>query len=177
MDSFKSMLAIGLVAIATVGCAPKEEPATSTAPKTTAAASSGPTLEQVSSKAPAVLYFVKKDCGSNPSAIPLVQRVYEANAKAGKFYVVMNADQSTADAWAEEYKTTFPIIADPDKKIIGRYGIKNSQTAILVDSDLKETKKFAGYGLESLQAMNASLAGSGAPAKVDLAEAPSFGVG
>jgi len=135
------------------------------------------TMDQVKSSSPAVLYFVKTDCGSNSEAVPLVQALYEANKDSGKFYVVMNADEDEAAKWSQDHKTTFPIISDPNKEIIKKYGVQFSQTGIWVDSDLKEVKRFPGYGKKTLEDINKTIAGKGAPAKVDLSAAPESGLG
>jgi thiol-disulfide isomerase/thioredoxin len=169
----KSLLGLGLAAIALTGCAPKDEAVTSNPAPARTATAAAPNLDAVAKEAPAVVYFVKADCGSNPSAIPLINKIYAANRDSGKFFVVMNTDQAGADAWAKEWKTEFPIIPDPDKKLIGQYGIEHSQTGILVDKELKETKRFAGYGKDELVAMNESLG----TAKVDLSDAPPAGAG
>jgi thiol-disulfide isomerase/thioredoxin len=134
-------------------------------------------LEQAGESAPAVLYFVATDCGSNPEAIPLVQSIYKANEGKGKFFVVMNTDAEGAAKWSKENKTTFPIIPDPDKEVIGRYKIEFSQTGVMVDSGLNETKRFAGYGKAVLEDLNKSLANGGEAAKVDLSGAPDMGFG
>lgn len=161
-----------LVGALALGCAAKESAAPATNPGGPAVAQ-GPTLDEVAAKAPAVLYFVKKDCGSNPRAIPLVQKIYAANSGGGKFYVVMNADADTAAEWSKENGTTFPIIPDPDKKLIEKYGVVSSQTGVLVDASLSETKRFAGFGRAVLQELNQNLGGG----EVDLADAPESGVG
>jgi hypothetical protein len=168
----KSLLGLGLAAIALTGCAPKDEAATTGYPDGIPTLGD-PNLDAVAKEAPAIIYFVKADCGSNPQAIPLINKIYAANKDGGKFFVVMNTDRLGADAWAKEWKTEFPIIADPNKKVIGQYGIEHSQTGILVDKDLKETKRFAGYGKDELVAMNESLG----KAKVDLSDAPPAGAG
>ena len=134
-------------------------------------------LDQAAKSAPAVLYFVATDCGSNPEAIPLVQSIYTANEDKGKFFVVMNTDAEGAAKWAQENKTTFPIIPDPEKKIIDKYKVEFSQTGVMVDSGLKETKRFAGYGKSVLEDLNKSLANGGEAAKVDLSGAPDMGFG
>jgi hypothetical protein len=164
-----------LAAIAALGgCKSSEQPAASNPAPAPAA---GPNLELVAQKAPAVLYFVKTDCGSNPAALPLVQSLYAANSKSEKFYVVLNADASAAAQWAKDNNTTFPIIPDPDKEIIEKYNVEFSQTGVLVDSDLKEVKRFAGYGKPVLEDLNKTLGGDGPAAAVDLSAAPPNGFG
>lgn len=162
------------------GCGSGDSPAPSEGAGPVAGESStarSASLDQVGQNAPAVLYFVKDDCGSNPGAIPLVQKVYAANAERGKFFVVMNTDAEGAARWSKDNGTTFPIIPDPNKEIIGRYGVKSSQTGVLVDADLKETQRFAGWGKGTLEEMNRALGGDGEPANVDLSTAPEVGFG
>lgn len=155
------------------GCKATEQPVAVSSETPVAA----PTLEEAAKKAPAVLYFVKTDCGSNPEAVPLVQSLYQVNSKAEKFFVVLNADSAGAAKWAKENKTTFPIIPDPEKEIIKKYNVEFSQTGVLVDADLKEVKRFAGYGKSVLEDLNETLAVNGMPAKVDLSSAPESGFG
>jgi len=181
MRNRTSLLGFALFVVAAFGCAPKDEAASPSggapAGGGVAAGPAPKSLDQVASSAPAVLYFVKENCGSNPRAIPLVQSIYEANKDGGKFFVVMNTDEDSAARWAQANGATFPIIADPNKEIIGRYGIRSSQTGILVDKDLNETKRFAGFGRDVLEDMNASLAEGGTAATVDLSGAPASGAG
>lgn len=164
--------------IALFGCGSGKEVVV--APSEPAAApvkASGPSLDQVAKQAPALLYFIKTDCGSNSEAVPLVQALYEANKESGKFFVVMNADAEEAAKWSQENKTTFPIIPDPDMQIIGKYKVDFSQTGVMVDGELKESKRFPGYGRKTLEDLNKSLGGEAGPAKVDLSTAPERGFG
>jgi thiol-disulfide isomerase/thioredoxin len=174
-----SILLSGLVAIGISGCRSGGDVATTpgTAPAPKPASVTGATLDQAAKAAPAVLYFVATDCGSNPEAIPLVQSIYKANEDKGKFFVVMNANAENAAKWSKENKATFPIIPDPEMKIIKKYKVEFSQTGVLVDGALKETKRFPGYGRKSLEDLNKTLAGEGEPAKVDLSSAPEMGFG
>ena len=145
------------------------------APNFSAQASTGRTvtLAELTKKGPVFLYFIKEHCGANPGAVPLFNAIAKAHPDAN-LYMVINTDQASQEKWSKSFGITTPAILDPQKKVIKSFGIRASQTAVMVDKDGAVAKFFPGFGLDSLKSLNASLAGaSKRPVpNVDLSKAP-----
>jgi peroxiredoxin len=145
------------------------------APEFSAKASDGKTytLKALTEKKPVFLYFVKRDCGSNPMSVKLYNRLYNAYKGKVNFYAVINTDAEGFKGFASEYRAPFVALLDANKDVIKSYGIRASQTVVMVDTEGKRTK-FGGFGKESLAQLNAALAkAAGVDVQtVDLSDAP-----
>jgi peroxiredoxin len=131
------------------------------------------TLKALTEKKPVFLYFVKRDCGSNPTSVPLFTKLYKAYEGKVNFLAVSNADADGYKGFVSDFGAPFVGILDPQKEIIHAYGIRASQTVVMVNPD-GSRKKFGGFGREALKDLNASMAAAaGVPVKsIDLSDAP-----
>ena len=116
------------------------------------------TLKDLTKKGPVFLYFVKEHCGANPDAMPLFNAIARAHPKAN-LYMVIDTDQASFQRFSRTFRSTTPALLDPSKKIIKSYGMRSSQTAVMVDRAGKITQFYPGFGQDSLKSLNASLAG------------------
>ncbi|MGV3616189.1 MAG: TlpA family protein disulfide reductase [Fimbriimonas sp.] len=142
--------------------------------KTTTSTGRTVTLAELRKKGPVFLYFIKEHCGANPEAVPLFNAIARAHAGKANLYLVIDTDKASYATWKKSFGTTTPALFDPQKKIIGDYGIDASQCAMMINPDGTVAKFFPGFGLDSLKSLNASLAGASkrpVPA-VDLSKAP-----
>jgi peroxiredoxin len=167
-------LAVG-VSVACMQVPVEAQKADAKAPAFESKASDGKTytLAQLTEKKPVFLYFVKRNCGSNPMSVKLYNRLFEAYKGKANFVAVINTNEEGYKSFVGEYKAPFIGILDPKKDVIHAYGIKASQTVVMVDKDGKRTK-FGGFGKQSLTELNLAMAKSLGveAAKVDLSDAP-----
>ncbi len=132
-------------------------------------------LKDLVKKGPVFLYFVKGTCSSNPSAVPAFSQLAKAYAGKAQFYAVIDEDAENAKRWKTGYSAPFPVLLDPEKKVIGAYGVSSSQTSFQIGADGKVAAIYLGWGQDSLKPLNVAMAKvAAAPlAKVDLSEIPS----
>src|SRR5687768_5854338 len=168
-----------------IACAPYEEAqdqgngpaaaASASAPAFEALANDGKTysLKGLTEKGPVFILFLKHHCSADPFASPLYNQVINAYGNKANFVAVINAGKNEADEHAKTYSLKFPVILDPEKKIIKAYGVKRSQQVIMVDTK-GNMSPMGGFGRDALSKLNASVAESlKVPvANVDLSNAP-----
>lgn len=90
-------------------------------------------LKSLSEKGPVVLYFIKIGCPVNHQAAPHFKKIYDTYGKDTNLVGVINGSPADAQAWKKEYKADFLILADPDHKIIRKYGAQYSPWAVSVE--------------------------------------------
>jgi len=115
-------------------------------------------LSQMLKKGPVILYFINYTCPCNIEAAPYVNQLYKAYGNSVQFIGVANADKKTAQTWAKENKAEFPILLDPNYKIIKDYQAPSSPTLILVSSDQQIVTKWCGYSKSTFEDMNSTIA-------------------
>jgi peroxiredoxin len=139
----------------------------SKAPAFSAKATTGATVSLKSriEKGPVTLYFIKIGCPVNHRAAPFFKKIDQAYKGKGNIVGVIDGDLEAAKQWQKSYGTSFPIVADPDKKIIGAYGAEHSPWAVGVDKSGKVTKVLEGGSPSELKIVN-DLAAKAAGAKI-----------
>lgn len=125
------------------------------------------TLASVTAKGPAVLYFIKPDCPTNDQALKYYVRI--ANAYKGckvPFIGVIFGDLDRFKLWNRSVNVPFPVLLDPDKKIISSWKAQRSPWVIMVGKDGKIMKEWPGYSHTFLKELSALMAkGSGVKEK------------
>jgi peroxiredoxin Q/BCP len=112
------------------------------------------TLASVTKDGPVFLYFIKIGCPVNHKAAPHVVAVEKAYAEKGNVVGVINGSVEDAKKWASQYGAKFPIIADPDLKIIRSYSAPYSPFMIAVGKDRKVSSVIEGLSAKELQHVN-----------------------
>ncbi len=127
--------------------ATSEKAAGTTAPDFETTANDGKTyrLSEMVAKGPVVLVFIKDGCPCSRSADVFLQRMHTAGRGWVPFYGVIDGGEAVAERWAEETSTVFPILADPEKKIIQTFGAENSAYVAFIGPDGAIEKLWAGY--------------------------------
>lgn len=115
------------------------------------------TLESLTHERPLVLYFVKDGCPCSVDAEPLYQRMAEKFKTKVQFAAVINGGRFVADKWLKVMKTPYPVILDPDQRIIKDYGIERSVYLALMDPEGRIVKLWPGYSATMLKELNAAL--------------------
>lgn len=131
------------------------------APNFSGVASDGKTYSLASlkqTKKPTLLYFIGSTCPVNAQAV----KFYNAMAESykGKVNVVgiIDTDKAGYKTWQTRFKAPYPVVYDPDLKIIKSYGAERSPWTILVDSKGKIVEEWHGYSVSYLKQTNEQLA-------------------
>src|SRR5688572_20248073 len=90
------------------------------------------TLSSLMKKGPVVLYFIKHDCPVNAEVVKYYNGVAGAYKGKASFVGVINGDKATASTWAAKFKPTYPVLLDPEMKIIRSYEAQMSPWATMV---------------------------------------------
>lgn len=135
------------------------------------------TLKSVMAKGPAVLYFIKEGCPVNQQAAPFVARMSKSYGDKANLIGVYNGPMADAKKWAKSHNAGYPVLADPDYKIIHAYGAPFSPFMIEVTKGGKVGNLVGDGGPKNMAAANKILAASvGAKtASVDFRGAPGGG--
>jgi peroxiredoxin len=83
---------------------------------------------------PVLLVFIKSGCPCSVEFERYFHRLYEAYRGAARFAGVIDGDQSAAARYATANAVPYPVIADPEEKLIDRFEAKNGGYAALLDS-------------------------------------------
>lgn len=136
------------------------------------------TLQEFLKNGPVTLYFINIGCPVNHRAAPFVKKIDEAYKNKANIVGVINGDSAAAQKWAKQYGTKFPILADPDLKIIRAYGAAASPHEVVVGTNGKVAHIFEDGSPDALKVVNtiAAKAAAAKVAKIDFNGAP-VGVG
>lgn len=131
-----------------------------TAPEFTGKTADGKEVTRASflGKTGGLIYFINHDCPVNADAVAHFNKL--ASAYAGKvgFIGVINGDKSTFTTWQKKFNAPFPVVLDPDLKIIRAFKAQFSPWAMMVSKEGKIAKVWQGYSSGSLLEINQSLA-------------------
>jgi hypothetical protein len=85
---------------------------------------------------PLLLVFIKKGCPCSVELEPIFHRLNRSYADVAHFAGVIDADVATARRFADANATPYPILADPERRIIHRFRAENgAYVALLVPRD------------------------------------------
>jgi len=148
----------------------------STAPSFSLTGSDGEAyaLDSLREEAPVFVTFWKESCPSNVNAVPLFESVYGSYAGEVTMLGVVSGPQERLGRWLERYEGSFTVLPDPEKELIGAYGLRRSIVTFQIGTDGTIAKVYPGYGREALTALNTDLAAAAGmdPAEIDLSSAP-----
>lgn len=171
-----ALVSVGALALLTTGGWSQEWKKGDKAPAFTGKTSDGKahTLQSLTKGKPLVLYFIGSTCPVNAQAVKYYNRVAQAYKGKVNFVGVIDADAAGFKSWQEKFKAPYPVLLDPDQKIIKAYKAERSPWTIIVDKQGKIQKEWAGYSVGELNELSASIAGAtkGAVAKIDTSGAP-----
>ena len=117
---------------------------------------------------PVLLFFIETDCPCSKDASVFFNQLHRAYSKSCEVIGVINADRPTAKGWAKAVGCEFPIVADPDLKVIGSYKISASVYSTIISKDGKINKSYPGYSKDILDEISGRLATLAHTSKVDL---------
>ncbi len=114
-------------------------------------------LKQVAGGRPLMFYFINAECPCCVEAEPFVERLVVAYTGKANFAGVIDAAPAKAKSWKEANTASFPLVTDPQKSIIKKYGVKNGVYFVLVRPDLTIERVYPGYSKALLKQMTTAL--------------------
>ncbi|WP_422927999.1 peroxiredoxin family protein [Singulisphaera sp. PoT] len=131
-------------------------------------------LGESSGGRPRVLVFIKGDCPCSEAADPCFARLYSGYRDRAEILGVIDGGLEEAKGWADRHGTPYPILADPDKKLIRALGAESSVYTALIDGQGTVEHLWPGYSSSMLQELGRRLAKltDTAAAKLDFGDAP-----
>jgi peroxiredoxin len=106
---------------------------------------------------PLVLVFVKEGCPCSIAAEPFFRRLHDAYGSRAAFLGVIDGDRAVAKSWAEGRGVHYPVLADPDHRIIDACGVENSASVALVARGGTIEALWPGYSAGMLADLGARL--------------------
>ena len=132
-------------------------------------------LESLTKDGSAFVVFWKERCPHNPRAASIFNTLKKAYGDKVNLVGFVLAPDSGTKSWSKQFGVNYPMLADADREVITSYGLSYSIVAFEIGKDGKIASVYPGYGLESMNALNADMAkAAGTPAaKVDMSKARS----
>ena len=123
---------------------------------------------------PTVIFFIKEGCPCSEAADPCFRRLHTAYGDRVAFLGVIDGEAPDAERWAWEHDTPYPIIADPELKIVNAYQAERSAYVTLVTSEGTVDRLWPGYSASMLRSLGARLASAAGvtEARLDVSDAP-----
>jgi peroxiredoxin len=81
---------------------------------------------------PLVVFFIQDGCPCSEAADPFFRRLQAAYGSRASFLGVINGDLATAHDWSLRHKAPYPLLADPEGRIIAASRAERSAYVMLV---------------------------------------------
>jgi len=107
---------------------------------------------------PQFVYFVLDGCPCSYDAEPLFHDLYKQFDGKIDFVSVTNASLDKAKQWSGDLNVPYPVIPDPQEKIIHAYGARAAIYSMLITKDGHIAKMWPGYSVDFLKDMNETMA-------------------
>jgi peroxiredoxin len=106
---------------------------------------------------PLVLVFIKDGCPCSEAAEPFFQHLHDAYGGRAAFLGVIDGDRELAKAWAHRQRVPYPVLSDPDHRIIDACGVERSASVALVARGGTIETLWPGYSAGMLADLGARL--------------------
>jgi peroxiredoxin len=107
---------------------------------------------------PLVLVFVKEGCPCNADFEPFFRRVEQLYGDGVRFASVIDGNVETARAYAEGLQVPHPVLADPDRALIRRFGAENGGYVALIAGDGELAALWPGCSADGLRDLGRRIA-------------------
>lgn len=130
-------------------------------------------LRDLLRQGPVVLTFIKIGCPCSQAAQPYFNQVAAAYPSV-RVLGVIDGELGPAQLWIRQLRTAYPVLLDPDLKLVRLFGVENSAYVIVVDRYGRIAMHWPGYSASMLQQLGAALASmTGTPFRpIDTLDAP-----
>lgn len=107
---------------------------------------------------PQLLLFILDTCPCSIDAQPIFNRFAKHWDGKIDFLGVINVDAKKGRSWASDYRPVFPVVPDPNLRIIHAYQARQSVYSALVSRKGEIVKLWPGYSADLMQEMNELMA-------------------
>jgi peroxiredoxin len=107
---------------------------------------------------PQFVYFVLDGCPCSFDAEPLFHKLHKQFKGQVDFVSVTDGNPKKAHDWSVQMLVNYPVVPDPEKRLIKAYGAKASVYSCLLSADGHIIKMWPGYSAGFLKDMNATMA-------------------
>lgn len=123
---------------------------------------------------PTVIIFIKEGCPCSEAADPCFRRLFTVYGDQVAFLGIIDGDASVAKRWTEEHDTPYPVLADPDLKLIQGYQAERSAYVALINRAGTVDRLWPGYSAGMLRELGTRLAHAGGTTEetLDVGDAP-----
>jgi peroxiredoxin len=132
------------------------------------------TSSGMSPSRPVVLFFIRQDCPCSAEFQPFFDRLAARYHDVAEFAGVIDAGAEAALAYATRSKTSFRVLADPDRAIISRFEARNGGYVALVRPEGSIDTVWPGCSAEMMLELGRRIANLGGIAErsIDVAGMP-----
>jgi peroxiredoxin len=132
------------------------------------------TWSGMSATRPLVLVFIRRDCPCNAEFEPFFHRLASRYRDVAEFAGVIDAGADAAAAYATANHTPYRVLADPDRAIIDRFGVKNGGYVALLRPEGAIDTLWPGCSAEMMRELGRRIAEFGAVTErsIDVAGMP-----
>jgi peroxiredoxin len=106
----------------------------------------------------AVLFFIKEGCPCSELAEPYFHRLHAAYGTRAAFIGVIEGNASVAGEWARRHRSPYPVLADPDLRVIRACGAERSAYVAVVAQGGPIERLWPGYSAGMLAELGNLLA-------------------
>jgi len=135
--------------------------ANSKAPLFSGKASDGKTYvlkDLLKSKKPTVVYCIGNTCPVNSQAVKYYNNIAAAYKGKVNFIGVIDTDEAGYKVWQKRFNAPFPVIFDPELKIISSYKAERSPWTFMIDAKGVIVQEWPGYSIGELNQMGYAIA-------------------
>lgn len=111
------------------------------------------TLDALTKGKPLVMFFVELQCPCCKGAKDYIDRIHEYYGDVCNVVGVINADPETTKAWENAVIPHFPILCDPEMRIIRGYKAERGVYTTLVAPGGRIVEAYPGYSQSMLASM------------------------
>lgn len=131
-------------------------------------------LRELAEEGPLALFFIKDGCPCSVAAQPFYDGLYKAYGERVRFFAVIDGDGGIARKWADKNRVSFPILCDPELRIVREYKAENSAYFAIIARGGAIERYWPGYSVGMLKEAGGRLARLAGvdPKPIDTAEAP-----
>ena len=115
-------------------------------------------LKSLTQKRPVFLYMIQASCGINAKAVRYYEAMFKAYKDKPNFIGLFDGNAKAFQAWQKVYKVSFPVLLDPNLKVIHAYHSERSPWLFKIGTDGKILNEWKGYSISSLEELNKLLA-------------------
>lgn len=107
---------------------------------------------------PALLFFIEKDCPCCLGAKHFMERLGSMYRGHLSVIGIINASGKTAESWRRVTRPKFPVLEDPQQRVIRQYDAERGVYTTLVRPDGVIEKAYPGYSKDVLDEMSRRIA-------------------